>query len=356
MDKLWSPIVGRLQPYVPGEQPRDQQHIKLNTNENPYPPSPEVLKAIERSTGEALRLYPDPEAKALKQSIAAEYQLQQNQVFVGNGSDEVLAFSFMAFFTGKGVLQFPGITYSFYPVYCNLFSIEYETLPLREDFVLRLEDFSDRASGIIFANPNAPTGRAISRSAVETLLKRIPDAVVIVDEAYVDFGGESSTGLIDLYPNLLVIQTFSKSRSLAGMRLGYAMGHASLIDALNRVKDSFNSYPVDRLAQIAGAAAMQDRNYFERMRNKVIDSRERVGRGLSDLGFDVIPSRTNFVFARHPEIAGDLLHQSLKSSGILVRHFRSPDIDQYLRISIGTDEEMGILLERLPRVMKSLQP
>ena len=352
MAKYWSPLVGRLKPYVPGEQPQDQQYIKLNTNENPYPPSPEVLKTVRAAGDESLRLYPDPESKALRQAIQSAFGVGANNVFVGNGSDEVLAFAFMAFFTGKTRIEYPEISYSFYPVYCNLFDIEPQVVPLETDFSLSLTKFSASADGIIFPNPNAPTGRAVTLHDIESLLKRNNRTLVIVDEAYIDFGGESAATLVGLYPNLLVIQTLSKSRSLAGMRVGFALGDSNLIEALVRVKDSFNSYPLDRLAQVSARAAMEDDIYFNNVRRKIIATRERTEKGLRGLGFEVIPSQANFVFACHPRFDGRQLYLALKKKGILVRHFDKPAIGQYLRITIGTDDEMNALLDRLPAAME----
>ncbi|MCB1757659.1 MAG: histidinol-phosphate transaminase [Gammaproteobacteria bacterium] len=353
MNNYWSELVNSLQPYVPGEQPQDQQYIKLNTNENPYPPSPKVLRQVQASVNESLRLYPDPQALTLRRSIASAFGMGTNNVFVGNGSDEVLAFAFMAFFTGKPAIQFPEISYSFYPVYCNLFGIEAKKIALNDDFSIDLADYADDSGGIIFPNPNAPTGRLIALGDIESLLKRNTASVVVVDEAYIDFGGESAASLVGLYPNLLVIQTFSKSRSLAGMRVGYALGDVGLIEALERVKDSFNSYPLDRLAQVAATEAMQDAIYFNNIRRKIIETRERTAKGLQGLGFEVVPSQANFVFARHPRFSGEALYRSLKAAGILVRHFNKPGIEQYLRVSIGTDDEMETLLERLPAAMQA---
>lgn len=355
MDKFWSPVVGQLSPYVPGEQPQDQQYIKLNTNENPYPPSPKVIKAIQGAVDENLRLYPDPEARALTQSIERAFGVGRKNVFVGNGSDEILAFAFMAFMTGKRNIQFPDITYSFYPTYCGLFNVNYETVPLNPDLSLNLERFAPDADGIVFPNPNAPTGRVLPFQAIEALLKRNRDTLVIVDEAYIDFGGESAAPLVGLYPNLLVTQTFSKSRSLAGMRVGYALGDDSLIEALTRVKDSFNSYPLDRLAQESARVAMEDAIYFNNIRRKIVETRERTVTSLTRLGFEVVPSQANFVFARHPRYAGRALYEALRGEGVLVRHFNRAPIDAYLRITIGTDEEMATLLDRLPAAMHAAQ-
>ncbi len=354
MDKYCSPLLKRLKPYVPGEQPQDLQYIKLNTNENPYPPAPSVIKTVQNAVTDSLRLYPDPEARALKRSIAANYSVGVDNVFVGNGSDEVLALSFMAFFSEKSFIQFPDISYSFYPVYCNLFGVEARTVALGQDFSISFADYAADTPGIIFPNPNAPTGKLTLLTDLQQLLKRNHASLVIVDEAYIDFGGLSAVPLVDTYSNLLVIQTFSKSRSLAGMRIGYAIGNSALIDALTRVKNSFNSYPLDQLAQIAGKAAMEDIEYFNAICEKVVKTRMDVTSGLQALGFDVIPSQANFVFATHPQFSGKTLYKALKAVGILVRHFNLPRIDQYLRISIGNDEQMGELLSRLPAVMQDL--
>ncbi|MDO6460884.1 histidinol-phosphate transaminase [Granulosicoccaceae sp. 1_MG-2023] len=348
MDKFWSPLVSRLQPYVPGEQPRDQHYIKLNTNENPYPPSPQVITAINRHVDAGLRLYPDPQALSLCEVIAGATGVGVRNVFVGNGSDEVLALAFMAFFSGAEQVNFPDITYSFYPVYCGLFGVKANTIPLEDDFSLDLRRYNGLPGGIIFPNPNAPTGRETGLQAIEALLAENPDTLVIIDEAYVDFGAKSALSLVGRYPNLLVIQTFSKSRSLAGMRVGFAIGDKGLIEALNRVKDSFNSYPLDRLAQSAATAAMQDGIYFNNIRRKIIETRTQTVEGLEGLGFEVVPSQANFVFVRHPQHDAGELYEKLRSAGILVRYFNKPRIDQYLRITIGTDDEMQQLLQRLP--------
>ncbi len=353
MQKYWSPLVDRLNPYVPGEQPQDQQYIKLNTNENPYPPSPKVLHAMKEGLTEVLRLYPDPEAVQLKKALADNFNLLPNQVFVGNGSDEVLAFAFMAFFSEKHFIQYPEISYSFYPVYCDLFNIEARPVPLDADFSINFDRFSKEASGIIFPNPNAPTGKLMTLEPIKALLERNRQSVVIVDEAYIDFGGESSVDLVEQYQNLLVIQTFSKSRSLAGMRIGYAMGDIVLIDALTRVKNSFNSYPLDRMAQIAAQAAIEDEVYFESSCQKIIVTREDVSNKLRQMGFTVIPSASNFVLVKHREFSGEQLLNALKERGILVRNFKTPIIANYLRISVGSDAEMDMLIDRLDEIISS---
>ena len=344
MSRFWSGIVHKLHPYVPGEQPKVANLVKLNTNENPYGPSPKALEAIRLATSDKLRLYPDPNALALKQAIADYHQLHVSQIFVGNGSDEVLAHIFHALFQHDGPLLFPDITYSFYPVYSRLYQIDYKIIALTDDFSINVDDYKQLNSGIIFPNPNAPTGRLLALADIETLLKFNIDSVVVIDEAYIDFGGESAVTLVNHYPNLLVTQTLSKSRSLAGIRLGYAMGHADLIDGLVRVKDSFNSYPVDRLAINAGVASFEDQDYFEQTCTKVMTSREHVVKELTELGFELIPSAANFVFARHPHIDAAELADGLRKQGVIVRHFSQDRIKQYLRITIGTTEENQQLL------------
>lgn len=324
--------------------------VKLNTNENPYPPSPQVLQAIQAATNETLRLYPDPTSQALRQAIADYYKVALDEVFVGNGSDEVLAHAFQAFFQQPLPLLFPDITYSFYPVYCGLYGIEYETIPLAEDFSLPLQAFLKPAGGVIFPNPNAPTGRALPRAEIEAFLEEKDDCVVVVDEAYVDFGAESCIPLVKRYPNLLVVQTLSKSRSLAGMRIGFAIAQSELIEGLVRVKDSFNSYPMDRLAQAAGIAAFADEDYFQRRRAQVIASREQLAEALAQLGFDVVPSQANFLFAR-PFMSAKALMEALRARGVIVRHFDKPRIRDYLRITVGTEAENQALLQALKEIL-----
>jgi histidinol-phosphate aminotransferase len=351
MSRFWSPLVHQLSPYVPGEQPQRENLVKLNTNENPYGPSPRVIEAIREAAGDSLRLYPDPAATPLRQAAADYYGLSPEQVFAGNGSDEVLAHTFFALFQHDGPLLFPDITYSFYPVYCRLYGIEYETLPLAEDFALRLEEYRRPNGGIIFPNPNAPTGRLLPVDAIERLLRANTGSVVVVDEAYIDFGGESAVSLIDRYPNLLVIQTFSKSRALAGLRVGLALGDAQLIEGLERVKDSFNSYPLDRLAITAAAASFEDESYFRETCRRVIDSRERLAESLRALGFEMPPSFANFLFVRHPQRDAAELAAALREQGVIVRHFKQPRIDQYLRITVGTPEQNARLLEALTAIL-----
>lgn len=344
MSRLWSPFVQNLVPYTPGEQPKHRSFVKLNTNENPYGPSPKVIAAIAGTNDDSLRLYPDPTAGDLRQAIAATHGLSMAQVFAGNGSDEVLAHAFNAFFRDKGPVLFADVTYSFYPTYCNLYGLEYRTLPLDAEFRLDPAAYEGPCGGIVIANPNAPTGRAPGLAVIRDVLDRNPDVVVIVDEAYVDFGGDSAAPLIAEYDNLLVVQTFSKSRSLAGLRVGFALGHPDLIEGLTRVKDSFNSYPLGRPALAGALAAWQDRAHFDETRAKVMASRAHVTEGLSAQGFTVLPSQANFVFARHPDVAGADLMAGLRERGILVRHFGAERIRDWLRISIGTEADCAALL------------
>ena len=347
MSKLWSPFVKSLVPYVPGEQPKLAKLVKLNTNENPYGPSPKALAAMQAELNDNLRLYPDPNGERLKQAVADYYGVQPAQVFVGNGSDEVLAHAFHGLFQHDKPLLFPDISYSFYPVYCGLYGIASEAIALDEQFQIRVEDYARPNGGIVFPNPNAPTGCVLALDAIEQLLTANPDSVVLVDEAYIDFGGQSAIALVDKYPNLLVSQTLSKSRSLAGLRVGFAVGHPELIEALERIKNSFNSYPLDRLAIAGAAAAFEDRAYFEQTCRQVIDSREGVVAGLQALGFEVLPSAANFVFARHPHKDAATLAAGLREQGVIVRHFKQARIDQFLRISIGAPEQNQALLDAL---------
>lgn len=344
MSQFWSSLVHQLKPYVPGEQPKDKKYIKLNTNENPYPPSPKVMQAITDSTDEQLRLYPDPSCDDLKKELADYFGLQKDEVFVGNGSDEVLAFAFQTFFNPGDTILFPDITYSFYPVYCNLYQVNYKHVPVTEDFSLPVEDFFIENQGIIFPNPNAPTGKFLPLEEIERIIESQPNHVVIIDEAYIDFGGETAASLIHKYPNLLVVQTFSKSRSLAGLRIGFALGQKELIDGLERVKNSFNSYTIDRVALAAGVESLKDESYFEETRQKVINTRERVTESLIEKGFTVIPSHSNFVFISHSDHSAKELFMGLREQGVLVRYFDKPRINEYLRVSIGTDDEMDTFL------------
>jgi histidinol-phosphate aminotransferase len=350
-DTFWSPGLDGLVPYVPGEQPKIPGLVKLNTNENPYPPSPRALQAITAAAQQGLQLYPDPQATALREAVAAHHGIDARQVFAGNGSDEVLAHAFFAFFRQGRPLLMPDISYSFYEVYCRLYGIACEQVPLDAAMRIQVADYARAdplaAAGVVIANPNAPTGIALPLAAIEQLLHSQPRRVVLVDEAYVDFGADSAIGLIERHPNLLVVHTLSKSRSLAGLRVGFAAGQRHLIEALERVKDSFNSYPLDRLALAGAVAAYEDRAHFEQTRQAVMHSREGLALALEDLGFEVLPSAANFVFARHPRHDAAALAAALREKGVLVRHFKLPRVAQYLRISIGTPAQCEALVSAL---------
>ena len=347
MSKYWSAFVKDLVPYVPGEQPKLAKLVKLNTNENPYGPSPKALQAMAAQVSDDLRLYPDPNSDLLKQAVADYYAVQPGQVFLGNGSDEVLAHIFHGLFQHDQPLLFPDISYSFYPVYCGLYGIDYQQVPLDEQFQIRVGDYARPNGGIIFPNPNALTGCLLALEAVEQILQASPDSVVVVDEAYIDFGGQTAIALVDRYPNLLVTQTLSKSRSLAGLRVGLAVGHPDLIEALERVKNSFNSYPIDRIAIAGAAAAFEDRVYFEQTCKAVVDSREYLVAELAKRGFEVLPSAANFIFARHPQRDAAQVAAHLREQGVIVRHFKQERIAQHLRISVGTPEQNQALLDAL---------
>ena len=351
MSKYWSKTTASLQPYVPGEQPKDKKYIKLNTNENPYPPSPKVVEAINNLDKDILKLYPDPNSEELLEAIGEYYGVDKQQVFLGNGSDEVLAISFMTFFDEGDKINFPDITYSFYEVYAKLFKLNVNLVKLEEDFSIPVDKFVGTNNGIIIPNPNAPTSRYLNLSEIERILKGNPEKIVIIDEAYVDFGGETAIKLVDKYKNLLVVQTFSKSRSLAGLRLGFAIGDEELIDGLNRVKNSFNSYPIDRVAMISGVEAIKDVEYFKETREKIIATREAASKQLEDLGFVVTPSKANFIFISHKEVPAEDIFLKLKEKGVLVRYFKKDRINNYLRVSIGTDEEMQIFIEKLKEIL-----
>ncbi len=350
MKEFWSKRIRDAVPYVPGEQPKEHKWIKLNTNENPYGPSPKVLQAITRAANEDLRLYPDPDCTQLRQAAAEQCGVSPEQVFCGNGSDEILAFSFQAFFDAERPIVFPEITYSFYPVYAEYFQLTYREIPMKPDFTLPMEQFYGQNGGVVLPNPNAPTGIAISLDEVELLIQQNPSAVVLIDEAYVDFGAQSAVSLIDQYPNLLVVQTLSKSHSMAGMRVGYAMGQENLIRGLCCVRDSINSYTVDRVAQAAAAAALQDREYFDGSRQKIMETREKTADALKERGFAVCPSKSNFLFFRSERLSGEEIFQALREHGILVRHWNSPKICQWLRVSIGTEEDMEVFLQALDQI------
>ena len=352
MSRYWSKIVHGLTPYVPGEQPKLPNLVKLNTNESPYGPSRKVLDALRAEAGDTLRLYPDPGSDKLRAAIAKRHGLTAEQVFAGNGSDEVLAHVFLALMKHDTPVLFPDITYSFYPVYCALYGIAYEQVPLNAAFEIDVSDYLRSNGGIIFPNPNAPTGRLMALSEIERLLKANTASVVVIDEAYVDFGGVSCVPLIKQYPQLLVTHTLSKSRALAGLRVGYATGNAELIEALNRVKDSFNSYPLDRFAQAGATAAMEDDAYFDAMCRKVIDSKARLVTDMQALGFEVLPSAANFIFARFPGRDGADLAAKLRQRSIIVRHFRIPPrISPFMRITIGTDEQCAGLVDALREIV-----
>ena len=354
MSQYWSKVVHGLTPYVPGEQPKMNDMIKLNTNENPYPPSPKVLAAIIRQVAsEDLHLYPDPNANQLKQAIAAHHHLAPSQVFIGNSSDEVLAHTFLALLKHELPILFPDITYSFYPVYCSLYEIASRQLPLREDFSLDVDGYLLPNGGIIFPNPNAPTGRLLALDEIERLLIATPDSVIVVDEAYIDFGGVSAIALVNQYAHLLVIQTLSKSRSLAGLRVGFAVGHPDLIIALERVKNSFNSYPLDRLAIAGATAAFADTDYFNKTCAAVIDTRTKLVASLEQMGFEVVPSSANFVLAKHPQHDAREMQAYLRSKAIIVRHFNQARIAQHLRVTIGTDDQCRQLVLALKDFLSS---
>lgn len=348
--RFWSPEVRELEPYVPGEQPKIQNLLKLNTNENPYPPSPKVVEAVQavlHEQADVLRLYPDPDATALKQAIAKQQNINVSQVFVGNGSDEVLAHIFKAFFLQDEPILYPDITYSFYPVYSQFFGTKTKEIPLNENFEIDVRDYTQPNGGVIITNPNAPTSIALSLAEIEQVLQANPDRVVVIDEAYVDFGAESAVSLINRYENLVVCQTTSKSRSLAGLRVGFAIAQTHLIAALEAVKNSFNSYPIDRFAIAAAVASFEDQAYFEEQCQKVITSREKLVRDLTELGFNVLPSKANFIFATHSQHDAGQLAQKLREQGIIVRYFNKPRINQFLRITVGTNEQNARLVQTL---------
>ncbi|MEQ1773132.1 MAG: histidinol-phosphate transaminase [Burkholderiales bacterium] len=352
MSNYWSKVVHGLTPYVPGEQPKLANLVKLNTNESPYGPSRKVLEALRAEVGDTLRLYPDPGSDKLRAAIARRHGLTPDQVFVGNGSDEVLAHVFLGLLKHDAPILFPDITYSFYPVYCALYGIAFAAVPLNDAFEINVADYVRPNGGIVFPNPNAPTGCLLPLSDIERLLKANPSSVVVIDEAYVDFGGVSCVPLVKQYPQLLVTHTLSKSRALAGLRVGYATGNAVLIEALNRVKDSFNSYPLDRFAQAGATAAMDDDAYFDAMCRKVIDSKVRLVADMQALGFDVLPSAANFVFARFPGRDGADIAAKLRERSIIVRHFRNPPrISPFMRITIGTDEQCAGLVDALREIV-----
>jgi histidinol-phosphate aminotransferase len=352
MSRYWSAVVRGLTPYVPGEQPKLANLVKLNTNENPYGPSPKVLDAVRAEAADTLRLYPDPNSDRLRAGIAGYHGVGADQVFVGNGSDEVLGHAFLALLKHELPILFPDITYSFYPVYCGLYGISHQAIPLTESFEIRVDDYRVPNGGVIFPNPNAPTGRLLALAEIERLLAGNPDSVVVIDEAYIDFGGESAVGLVARHPQLLVTRTLSKSHALAGLRVGYAIGQPHLIEALNRVKDSFNSYPLDRFAQAGALASIEDRGHFEALCAKVVNSRTRLVAEMEQIGFEVLPSAANFIFARHPGHDGAALAAALRERSIIVRHFKNPArIAPFLRITVGTEAQCDALVAALKAIV-----
>ncbi|AEM23485.1 Histidinol-phosphate aminotransferase [Brachyspira intermedia PWS/A] len=354
MSKFLSDKAKSIEPYTPGEQPKDKNYIKLNTNESPYPPSPNVKKALIGSSFDDLRLYPDPNVSDLKIEIAELYNVHTNNIFVGNGSDEILAFSFMAFFNKGDKVYYPNITYSFYSVYSSLFDLNEVKIPLKDDFSIDINDYKNLDAGIFIANPNAPTGLLLTLSQIEEIIINNRNNIVIVDEAYIDFAEtESAYKLVNKYDNLLVIQTFSKSRALAGIRLGFAIGNENLIQGLKNIKYSFNSYTINRFSIIAGIEAIKDNNYFKDTVNKVIKTREKTKIRLKELGFNVLDSKSNFIFISHKNVFAEDIYMKLRDNGILVRYFKNDLINNYIRVTIGTDEEMDIFVEKIENIIKN---
>ncbi|SEF87131.1 histidinol-phosphate transaminase [Lachnospira multipara] len=349
--KVWESYIRKVEPYVPGEQPKIKNVIKLNTNENPYPPSKAVMDALTKVDLDSLKLYPDPEVTKLNEAIANFYGVNKNQVFTGVGSDDVISMIFMTFFNSDKPVLFPEISYSFYSVWADLHKVPYETVRLDEDFNILVEDFNRENGGIIFPNPNAPTSKYLELSSVEEIIKNNQDSVVVVDEAYIDFGGESAIKFVNKYDNLIVVQTFSKSRSMAGMRIGYAIANENLIKVLNDVKFSFNSYTMNRTAIELGTAAINDKAYFEECCKKIVATRERTMKALKELGFSFPESKANFIFAKHKDVPASLIFTKLKEKNIFVRYFNKPRIDNYLRITIGTDEQMDALIKALKEIL-----
>ncbi|HLR12991.1 MAG TPA: histidinol-phosphate transaminase [Burkholderiaceae bacterium] len=358
MTRLISSDLANLKPYIPGEQPKEASALKLNTNENPYGPSPRALEAIRQAVTDDLRLYPEHAATDLRQAIAEANGISMEQVFIGNSSDEVLAHVYRALFQRPGLVLVPDITYSYYTAYGELYHVQQKRIPLADDLTINVADYTasypEGVAGIIFANPNAPTGLALPLADIARIAQAHPDTAVVVDEAYVDFGGESAVSLLDAHDNIVVVQTLSKSRSLAGLRVGFIMASPTIIDALTRVKDSFNSFPVDNLALAGATAAMRDTAHFDRTRRAIIQAREQLSQDLVELGFEVVPSATNFVFARHPRHDAVALMQALRARDILVRHFDHPRINQYLRITVGTSDECGRLYRELANILAGI--
>lgn len=354
MTDMWTKNLRQIDPYVPGEQSKDTDIVKLNANENPYPPSPKAIKVMNDFNADSLRLYPPANATALKQAIADYYGVEIDNVFVGNGSDDVIALAFMSFFNGDLPIAYPDITYSFYPVWCDLFNIPYVNYPLMDNFRIDIEDYKAPNGGVVIPNPNAPTSLGEGREFVEKLMDYNQDSVVIIDEAYVDFGGYSSVELTKKYENLLVTGTFSKSRSLAGLRIGFAIGSKKLISVLEAVKNSYNSYTVDSLSVLMGAASINDDEYFKSTVAKIIATRTDTINQLRALGFDVLDSSTNFIMATHGDLSMKDMFEYLKSQKVFIRYFNLPRIDNYVRITIGTDDEMAILLSKIKEYMEKV--
>jgi histidinol-phosphate aminotransferase len=355
VSRFWSRLAGDLSPYVPGEQPQIPDLVKLNTNENPFGPSPRAMEAVGAAAADTLRLYPDPQSIRLRETLAAYHKVAPENVFVGNGSDEVLAHAFAALLKQDEALRFPDVTYSFYPVYCRLFGIEHDAIPLDAGMRVRVDDYLDRPGPVILANPNAPTGIALPRSEIERLVRGRSEAAVVIDEAYVDFGGETAVPLVRDHPNLLVVQTMSKSRALAGLRVGYAIGDTGLIEAVTRVKDSFNSYPLGRPAQAGAIASLEDEAFFQTSRSAVMRNRAYLVEMLNRLGFEVLPSSANFVFTRHPRQSGRALATALRERAVLVRHFSAPRISDFLRITVGSEPELDRLAAALSAILAEVR-
>ena len=357
MNKFWNDKIKEIEPYVPGEQPKDKKYIKLNTNENPYSPSKKVIEKIKSMNLEDLKLYPDPDVSKLREVIADYFskkiseKFTKEQIFVGNGSDEVLALIFMTFFNKGDKVYYPDITYSFYPVYADLFDLKEIKVPLNENFEIEIEKYFGLDGHIIITNPNAPTSIALKLEEIEKIAEKNPNQLVVVDEAYVDFGAESAVKLVNKYDNVLVVQTFSKSRSFAGMRLGYAIGSENIIEGLNRLKFSFNSYTIDRISIEAGIESFKDDDYFIKINAKIIETREKTVKKLKELGFKVLNSSANFIFISHNKVFAGDLYKNLKDNGVLVRYFAKDRIDNYLRVTIGTDEDMEIFIEKLNKLL-----
>ncbi len=343
-----------LEVYVPGEQPKDMEYVKLNTNESPFPPSKGVLDRISSEEVSRLNLYPDPECKKLKQKLAELYNFNTENIFISNGSDEILSFSFMAFCSEEVGAVFPNISYGFYKVYGDLYDVDYKEMPLKKDFTIDINDYLNVGKTVVIANPNAPTGLSLSVDDIEKIVISNPENVVLIDEAYVDFGGNSCVELVRKYDNLLVVRTYSKSRSMAGARLGYAIGSKQLIEDLNRIKYSTNPYNINRLTLAAGEAAIDDNDYYMSCCNEIVKIREYSKKKLSDLGFEYLDSDTNFIFAKSSIIRGEEYYQKLKQNGVLVRHFSSPLISDYVRITIGTKEQMDMLFDITEKILQEV--